>query len=236
LTSYNSLSLPLILKRLGKSLFDTVSTKSSVNFGVSLRNEVKAQLNLPTNLDLYYPFLNSIVVTCNSEDTNVQPTLFSSRMKKSSTELNHTEKQFNLVRDFWVVDNRPGKRTLELFQIKQLVDTYPNLTTLIIQDMKHSLQCNADNLNRWAIIDDNSMQHIIRSLTELKHLDLSGNLIHLTDCGVTGLSYDARDRLLQGNAEPIHAERELVGKPISNLKSIKLSKNHNIFHTFSLTT
>lgn len=77
LTSYNSLSLPLLLSRLG-SLMATNGTE--IRVGVSLRNNDTEGLSqsskdrdqLPSNLEMFYSSIQSLIVTCHSHEMDVR--------------------------------------------------------------------------------------------------------------------------------------------------------------------
>ncbi|OXA59304.1 hypothetical protein Fcan01_04138 [Folsomia candida] len=85
LTSYNSLSMPLLLNRIESGLAtpSTTTTKTKpldVSVGISLRNSDTEELSqsskdrdqLPGNLELFYGNVKSLIVTCHSHDMDVR--------------------------------------------------------------------------------------------------------------------------------------------------------------------
>jgi hypothetical protein len=136
---------------------------------------------------------------------------------EKTPELEDSKYSQNSIREFWLVDNRPGRKSSSLLSMKELVNFYPKLTSLIIQDRKHSTMCCADSLIRWSIMDDYGIQLVLETLTALKHLDISGNLVYLTDCGMTGLSPGACERMLKERDFRIQSG-DIKGCPFSSLK------------------
>ncbi len=103
------------------------------------------------------------------------------------------------------------------FNMDLIINTFPNLRHLNLVD--HNTRVDRVHSSEApATIEDDDIQLLLRTMTQLTFLQLIGNMTYITDSGVTGIRNTACKRMLKRNAF-LKRTQDVEGLSFAHLKS-----------------
>lgn len=133
----------------------------------------------------------------------------------TQTTVDEMDRQYPATTELQFFSKSPHFR---FFNVELITRTFKNLTHLNLVD--HNSRVGRNNISDSpCTLEDEDLQLIILHLTHLNFLQLIGNLVYLTDSGITGISKTSTRRMLKRNSY-VKITGDMVGEPLYKLQGM----------------
>jgi hypothetical protein len=206
---------PPNLQKLKLSSVNLEPSKEDILLSIAPEN-VKTEFDLYVNDGRNIPYLIPLIPVISS--LSVQTWRISAVEVKTVLSLNEDDE--TILYDFTKELQYFSKsHTFRDFNIDLLCASFAKITHLNLVD--HNTRVEHRHASEAvAAIEDEHFQMILKSLEQLRTLQIIANMAYLTDAGTTGLKLEACKRMKKRNSF-IKLESDVEGVPISNLKYLR---------------